>query len=68
MDFNVLWEGADRARSQLKLASNDNALLCDVVPAELESFPRLNLPKVIQHPAGFSIPERRWEHFFEARY
>lgn len=55
MDFNVLWQVADRARSQRRLASTDIAFLCDVVPVELESFPRLNLPKVIHHPAGFSI-------------
>ena len=55
MDFNVLWQVADRARSQQKLASNDIAFLRDVVPVELASFPRVNLPKVIKHPAGFSI-------------
>ena len=55
MDFNVLWQVADRARSQRRLASTDIAFLCDVVPVELESFPRLNLPTVIHHPAGFSI-------------
>ena len=55
MDFNVLWQVADHARSQPRLASNDSAFLRDVVPVELASFPRVNLPKVIKHPAGFSI-------------
>ena len=55
MDFTVLLQVADRARSQRRLASTDFAFLRDVVPVELESFPRLNLPKLIQHPAGFSI-------------
>lgn len=55
MDFNVLWQVADHARSQQRLASNDLAFLRDVVPLDLASFPRVNLPKVIKHPAGFSI-------------
>jgi hypothetical protein len=55
MDFNFLWQVADRARSQQRLMSNDLAFLHDVVPVELASFPRVNLPKAIKHPAGFSI-------------
>lgn len=55
MDLSVLWQVADRARSQRKLAATDVAFVRDVVPVELESFPRLSLPKVIRHPAGFSI-------------
>jgi hypothetical protein len=55
MDFNILWQVADRARSQRRLPSADAAFVRDVVPVELGSFPRLNLPKAIQHPAGFSL-------------
>lgn len=55
MDFNTLWRVADQARSQRRLPSSEVAFLRDVVPAELASFPRLSLPKVIRHPAGFSI-------------
>ena len=55
MDLNLLWEVADRARSQRRLTSTDIAFVRDVIPVELESFPRLNLPKVTKHPAGFSI-------------
>lgn len=55
MDFNLLWHVADRARSQQRLVANDLVFLREVVPVELASFPRVNLPKVIKHPAGFSI-------------
>src|SRR5262245_57086907 len=55
MDFNTLWRVADHARSQRRLPAPEVAFVRDVVPAELESFPRLSLPKVIRHPAGFSI-------------
>lgn len=55
MNFNVLWQVAERARSQQKLAANDVTFIREVVPVELASFPRVNLPKVTKHPAGFSI-------------
>jgi hypothetical protein len=55
MDFDTLWRVADCARSQGRLSAADVAFVRDVVPVELEQFPRLNLPKVIRHPAGFSI-------------
>jgi hypothetical protein len=31
------------------------AFVRDAVPVDLETFPHLNLPKVVRHPAGFSI-------------
>lgn len=55
MDFDALWLIADRARSQRKLSASEVGFVRDVVPAELESFPRLTLPKSIRHPAGFSV-------------
>lgn len=55
MDYDTLWRVADRARSHGRLPAADSAFVREVVPVELESFPRLNLPKVIRHPAGFSI-------------
>jgi hypothetical protein len=55
MNFDTLWEVADRARGWRRLASQDIAFVRKKVPAELESFPHLHLPKVIRHPAGFSI-------------
>ncbi len=55
MDFDKLWIVADRARATRRLPSEDIASVRQVVPTQLESFPRLDLPKVIRHPAGFSI-------------
>jgi hypothetical protein len=55
MNFDMLWEVADRARARARLSSQDIALVRTVVPTDLKSFPRLDLPKMIRHPAGFSI-------------
>ena len=55
MDFDKLWMAADRARMRRQLVAEDVTFLRDVVPIELESFPELDLPKVIRHPGGFSV-------------
>jgi hypothetical protein len=55
MDFNRLWQVAESSRSQRRLHPTDVAFVRAVVPEELESFPRLTLPKAIRHPAGFSV-------------
>src|SRR5262252_5552237 len=55
MDFETLLTVAERARTRQGLSSKDIAFLRDVVPRKLESFPRLDLPKTLRHPAGFSI-------------
>jgi hypothetical protein len=55
MDFEMLLTVAERARTRQRLPSEDVAFLRDVVPRKLESFPRLDLPKTLRHPAGFSI-------------
>jgi len=55
MDFDTLWNVAERARTGRRLPSEDLAFVREVVPKELESFPHLDLPKTIRHPAGFSI-------------
>src|SRR5262245_9563806 len=55
MDFDKLFTVADSARTTRRLSSEDIAFVREVVPEELESFPRLDLPKVIRHPAGFSV-------------
>jgi hypothetical protein len=55
MDYGRLWAVADRARSGKRLATDDVAFIRDIAPAELESFPRLALPKRFHHPAGFSV-------------
>ena len=55
MDFDTLWTVAERARTRQRLPAEDVAFVREVLPRELESFPALDLPKAIRHPAGFSI-------------
>jgi hypothetical protein len=55
MDLDSIWSVAERARARRPLASDDVAFLHEVVPAQLESFPHLELPDTIKHPAGFSV-------------
>ena len=55
MNFDKLWEVAERARAKSRLSAQDIAFVRKVLPANLKSFPRLDLPKAIRHPAGFSI-------------
>jgi len=55
MDLDMVWTVAERSRTSRSLSSEDIAFVRDVVPAELELFPRLKLPKTIRHPAGFSV-------------
>ena len=55
LDLDTLWAVAERARSRSSLARQDISFVRDVVPDQLEAFPRLTLPARIRHPAGFSI-------------
>ena len=55
MDFDTLWTVAERARAGQRLPTEDIAFVREVVPRELASFPNLDLPTRIQHPAGFVI-------------
>jgi len=55
MDLDTLWAVADRARERPRLIPKDVSFIRDVAPDQLESFPRLELPTSIRHPAGFSI-------------
>src|SRR5262249_54443193 len=55
MHFDTLWTVAERARTKQRLSSEDIAFVRQIVPRELESFPNLDLPKAIRHPAGFSL-------------
>ena len=55
MDFDTLWVVADRARARSGFAPKDLSFVRDVVPHQLDAFPRLQLPTSIRHPAGFSI-------------
>jgi len=55
MDFDNLWAVADRARARTRLAPRDITFVRNVVPDQLDSFPKVKLPARIRHPAGFSI-------------
>ena len=55
MDYDTLWVVADRARDRPRLIPDDVSFIRDIVPDQLEAFPRLELPTSIRHPAGFSI-------------
>jgi len=55
MDFDNLWAVADRARARTRLAPTDITFVRNVVPDQLDSFPKVKLPARIRHPAGFSI-------------
>ena len=55
MNFDTLWVVADRARARSRLAPEDVSFIRDVVPDELDSFPKLKLPASIRHPAGFAV-------------
>ena len=55
MDFDMLWTVAERARARQRLSSEDIAFVREVVPRDLDSFPNLDLPKAIRHPAGFTL-------------
>ena len=54
-NLDALWAVADRARTRARLASEDVSFVRDVIPAQFVSFPKLDLPSKIRHPAGFSI-------------
>jgi len=55
MELDRLWIVADRARARQRMERDDIRFVRDVLPKQLEAFPRLKLPKTIRHPAGFSI-------------
>jgi hypothetical protein len=55
MDFDLLWAVADRAREQRRLAPEDVAFVRDIVPDQLDAYPKIKLPTSIRHPAGFRV-------------
>lgn len=55
MDLDRLWTVADKTRNKERLDENDKSFIQDVLPAELATFPHLELPNRVRHPAGFSI-------------
>lgn len=55
MTLDQLWELADRARNRMRLSEEDIDFVRNTLPVELAGFPKLDLPKRIRHPAGFSV-------------
>ena len=55
MDLDQLWEVANRARNSTKVSQEDSVFVRKRLPVLLAGFPHLNLPKRINHPAGFTI-------------
>jgi hypothetical protein len=55
VDFDRIWVVAERSRAGGRLVSDDIAFVRDTLPATLESFPRIKLPKTIRHPGGFTV-------------
>lgn len=55
MDYVRLFAIADHVRARGRVTSADTVFLRNTVPAQLDSFPKLKLPKTVRHPAGFSI-------------
>ena len=55
MDLDTLWAVAERARERAPLSRGDVSFVRDVVPKQLDAFPKLKLPARVRHPAGFSI-------------
>jgi hypothetical protein len=55
MDYAKLFATAERARGRQRLSPDEIRFLRQTVPDELDAFPRVKVPKTIQHPAGFSV-------------
>jgi hypothetical protein len=55
VNFERLWVVAEWARARGSLSRDDIAFVRDTLPAALDSFPRIKLPKTIRHPGGFTV-------------
>ena len=55
MDYDRLWTVADLARDRRGLTADDARFIRDTIPDALSAFPRVEPPKSIKHPAGFSL-------------
>ena len=58
MDFDRLWAVAERARQRAPLAREDVRFVRDVVPEQLDTYPKIKVPARVRHPAGFSVAGR----------
>jgi hypothetical protein len=55
MNYDRLFEIADRSRGRGKLTESDTTFVRDATPKALANFPQIDLPKSIAHPSGFKI-------------
>ena len=55
VNYERLWVVAERARAREPLSRDDIAFVRDTLPAALDFFPRITLPKTIRHPGGFTV-------------
>jgi hypothetical protein len=55
VNWERLWVVAELARARGSLSRADVAFVRDTLPAALDSFPRMTLPKTIRHPGGFTV-------------
>ncbi len=55
MDFDRLFQLADRSRGGKRFAVDDADFVSEAVPAALRDFPNYEAPAKIRHPAGFTV-------------
>jgi hypothetical protein len=55
MDYERLFDAADRSRARQRLSPDDIFFLRETVPGELDDFPHVKPPAKLAHPGGFSI-------------
>lgn len=55
MDSERLFSVAEEARAGRRLGKDDVAFVREVLPSELATFPKLDLPDRVAHPAGFAV-------------
>lgn len=55
MDFELLWDIADRVRRGERLTASDASFIRDTVPAAFAGNPWRLVPKKTRHAAGFTI-------------
>lgn len=55
MDYELLWQIANRVRGGEKLSTAEGGFIRNTVPAALSAYPRLAVPKKTRHAAGFTI-------------
>jgi hypothetical protein len=55
MDYDRLFQVADRSRGRARLPDADVAFVRDDIPKAMADFPYFERPKSIDHPSGFKV-------------